>query len=61
MASYSTLELVVFPALIALSYLIFPLYAMSDKNVKVSDVPVFAVATVIFLLTLAAMYFVGRF
>ena len=62
MASYSKVELVVFPALVALSYLIYPLYAMGYKaqyarNANVEDVPVFAVASVLFLMTLAAMWF----
>jgi hypothetical protein len=61
MQSYSKVELVVFPALVALSYLIFPLYAMGYKaqygrNANVEDVPVFGVAFVLFMLTLAAMW-----
>jgi len=60
------MELIVFPALVALSYLIYPLYALSykmqyNKNANIADVPIFIVATVLFFLTMAAMYFFGRF
>lgn len=60
------MELFVLSALVALSYLIYPLYALNykmqyNKNANISDVPIFIVATVLFFLTMAGLYYFGRF